>query len=312
MRKPETNALLRVVCQVEWPTIGMLLLCYGGWFAAGYYIFPVHPVLALAGLSVAVALHSSLQHEVLHGHPTPNRVLNELLVALPLSLAFPYRRFKSLHLKHHADARLTDPYYDPESFYHAAEDWQGVPVALKWLLRWNNTLIGRILVGPALAVLGFLRSETRLIGSDRKVRTAWILHALGLAVLVLLLRHLFGIPVWLYALTAAYGGLSIIAIRSFCEHQWSENEAARSVIVERSPLALIFLNNNLHLVHHKLPTAPWYRLPGLYAERREEWRAMNQGYVFPNYGAILRSFAFRRKEPLIHPALPSREGEQPA
>jgi fatty acid desaturase len=127
-----------------------------------------------------------------------------------------------------------------------------------------------------------------------------------------LLRGLFGIPVWLYALTAAYGGLSIIAIRSFCEHQWSERTEARTIIVERSLLALIFLNNNLHLVHHKLPAAPWYRLPRLYAERREEWRAMNEGYVFPNYWTIFKSFSLRQKEPLIHPVLPTGGAEQPA
>ena len=60
------------------------------------------------------AAHSSLQHEALHGHPTRSAALNEALVFLPLGLLFPYRRFKMLHLRHHNNSALTDPYDDPE------------------------------------------------------------------------------------------------------------------------------------------------------------------------------------------------------
>jgi fatty acid desaturase len=219
---------------------------------------------------------------------------------------YPYRRYKALHLKHHADPHLTDPYYDPESYYRAQHHWETLPSGLKMLLRWNNTLIGRIVIGPALSVAGFLVADLKRIGSNRQIRKAWLLHLAGLAMLVLVLRDVFGIPVWLYMLTSAYAGMSIIAVRSFCEHQWAEEVEARTIIVEKSLLSWIFLNNNLHLVHHKHPSAPWYELPGLYAERREAWQAMNKGYVFRNYRAIFRTFAVRSKEPVIHPALPVR------
>ena len=73
--------------------------------------------------------------------------------------------------------------------------------------------------------------------------------------------------------------------------------------MERSPLAFLFLNNNLHLVHHKMPTVAWYRLPSLFRERRAEWLAMNDGYVYPNYLSLLKDFAFRAKEPVVHPFL---------
>ncbi|MGO4838767.1 fatty acid desaturase, partial [Rhizobiaceae sp. 2RAB30] len=29
----------------------------------------------------------------------------------------------------------------------------------------------------------------------------------------------------------------------------------------------------------------------------------NKGYVFPNYFALLKEYAFRAKEPVVHPAL---------
>ena len=288
---------------VEWPTVGLLLTCYGLWFATGYYVYPVLPAAALTTFPVLIALHLSLQHEALHGHPTRSRRINEWLVGLPLGVFYPYRRYRAIHLKHHADERLTDPYDDPESFYRAYYDWEKLPDLLKVLLRWNNTLVGRITLGPALALPGFLISEAKQLSFNPKIRMAWMLHALGLVALILLLEGVFGIPFWLYALTSAYGGLSIIAIRSYCEHQWSQRPDGRTIIVENSLLSLLFLNNNLHLVHHKRPTAPWYELPKLYAEQREAWRAMNEGYVFRNYFEIFRAFAFRAKEPVVHPVL---------
>ena len=94
---------------IEWPTIGLMTACYGLWFFSGFYVYDTMPLVALAAMAISVALHSSLQHEVLHGHPTRSGLVNEILISLPIGLVFPYRRYKHLHLKHHADERLTDP-----------------------------------------------------------------------------------------------------------------------------------------------------------------------------------------------------------
>jgi fatty acid desaturase len=288
---------------LEWPTIRLLIVCYGLWFIIGFYVYPALPVLALAIYPIVISLHLSLQHEALHGHPTRKRWINEMLVGLPLGVFYPYRRYKDMHLRHHADERLTDPYDDPESFYRALYDWERMPRSLKTLLRWNNTFIGRVTLGPALAFPAFLMNEAKQLRTNKKIRKAWALHAAGLTVLALLLEGVLGIPFWLYALTSAYGGLSILAIRSYCEHQWSDRPDGRTIIVENSVLSMLFLNNNLHLVHHKHPTSAWYELPRLYAERRDEWLAMNGGYVFMNYFEIFRAFAFQAKEPVVHPGL---------
>ena len=100
---------------IEWPTVFLAIFCYGIWLAAGLVLWPSHPFLALAVLAFTAALQSSLVHEVLHGHPTRNAQLNEALVFLPIGIVWPFRRFKTLHLRHHADERLTDPLDDPES-----------------------------------------------------------------------------------------------------------------------------------------------------------------------------------------------------
>ena len=110
-------------------------------------------------------------------------------------------------------------------------------------------------------------------------------------------------PVWLYVLGPVWLGQALIAVRTYAEHQWSERPDGRTIIVEHSPLSLLFLNNNLHLVHHKSPNVAWYRLPALFRERREQWIAMNNGYVFPGYAALLWRYAFRAKEPVAHPVL---------
>ena len=53
--------------------------------------------------------------------------LNELLVGLPIGLVYPFRRFRALHLRHHADESLTDPFDDPESYYRAFWQHEDLP-----------------------------------------------------------------------------------------------------------------------------------------------------------------------------------------
>jgi fatty acid desaturase len=289
---------------VEWPTVVLVVLCYLAWFCLGYFLYPLMPALALVLMAFAVALHSSLQHEVLHGHPTRHAHLNEALVCLPLGLFYPFRRFKVLHLTHHNDERLTDPYDDPESYYRAALDWERIPHWFKRILEVNNTMLGRFLLGPALMAGGFFWAELKLILSgDKRVRLAWALHFAGMVPVYLMVTRVFHMPFWLYLLVPAYFGLALITIRTYAEHRWSETPDGRTIIVERSPFALLFLNNNLHLVHHKNPTTPWYDLPRLFREKRAEWVAMNEGYVFRGYFDLFRAYGLRRKEDNVHPQL---------
>jgi fatty acid desaturase len=289
---------------VEWPTVALIVFCYGTWFAAGLLIWPSYPIIALLVLAFTVALQSSLVHEVLHGHPTRSALVNEAFVFLPIGVAWPFRRFKTLHLRHHADERLTDPLDDPESYYRALWHHETMPGWLRSLLKFNNTMAGRFIIGPLLSVIGFVVGDIKLIvAGDRSVALAWLLHAVGLAIVAPIVIYGFGIPFWLYLLVPAWLGQSMIAIRTFAEHQWSEDPEGRTVIVEKTPLSFLFLNNNLHFVHHSSPTVAWYQLPKLFKERRDEWIRMNQGYVFPNYLAMFKAYAFKAKEPVVHPML---------
>jgi fatty acid desaturase len=293
----------RILHRIEWPTLALIVACYGLWGLAGALIWPVLPVVALGLMAVLAALHSSLVHENLHGHPTWNRHVNEALVALPLSLIYPYRRYKATHLTHHNDAHLTDPFEDPESHYKAAWAHARMPRWLQLVLKVNNTMIGRIVLGPVLGAVGFLAQEAQLLRADAPgVRRAWALHMLAL-VPVLVLIWGFGIALWLYVVAVVWPSLSLIAIRTFAEHRWHDAPEGRTIIVEHSALSWLFLNNNLHIVHHQMPRAPWYALPKLYAARRAHWHALNQGYVYANYWQLLRAHGLRAKEPVVHPVL---------
>jgi fatty acid desaturase len=289
---------------VEWPTMILIISCYAAWAFAGLVIWPAYPIVALLLLGLVIALQSSIMHEVLHGHPTRNGTVNEAFVSLPIGLVWPFRRFKAIHLRHHADERLTDPFDDPESYYQALWQHEELPAAMKFLLKINNTMVGRLVLGPWMACIGFYLDDLKLVRQgDRQIRLAWATHLAGMAIVLPVVAYGFGIPIWLYVLVPVWIGQGLISIRTFAEHQWSERPEGRTIIVERSPLSFLFLNNNLHFVHHRNPTVAWYRLPQMFRERRDEWVKMNHGYVVPNYFALVKAYAFKAKEPVIHPAL---------
>lgn len=286
----------------EWPTLGMILATYALWGIGTTVAYAALPPLGFLLTTLTIVQFSSLQHEVLHGHPFASRRLSEALVFPGLTVFVPYRRFRDTHLAHHRDERLTDPYDDPESNYLDPAVWARLSSPLRLLLRVNNTLLGRILLGPAISTWALLRGDLRAIrAGDRAVRAAWAWHLPGLGLVALWLWATPGIGPWAY-LGAAYLGFGILKIRTFLEHRAHEKARGRSVIVEdRGPFALLFLNNNFHAVHHARPGAPWYRLPGLYRETRAEVLRRNEGYRYRSYGEIFSRYLLRPKDPVPHP-----------
>lgn len=310
--RPETplrkvTHMTRMPSGIEWPTLALLLTCYAAWALALWVLAPVAPWLAVALAAWAIAQHSSLQHEAIHGHPFRREAANAVLVAPPLTLAIPYLRFRDTHLAHHRDSNLTDPYDDPESNFLAEGDWRRLPGWLRRTLSFNNTLAGRLLIGPVVGQVAWMASDWRAArGGDRRVALGWALH-LPMAALVLWVVILSPMPVWAYLL-AAYLGLSLLKIRTFLEHQAHETARGRTVVIEdRGPLALLFLNNNLHVVHHAHPQVPWYRLWRTYDANRGRYLGMNGGYRYRSYAEVFRRHLFRAKDPVPHPIL-RREG----
>ena len=179
--------------------------------------------------------------------------------------------------------------------------WRRLPRPVRALLGFNNTLAGRMLVGPAVGVGAHLWAELSAArAGDVRVARGWAAH-LPAAAVVLGAAWLAPMPLWAY-FASAYLGLALLKIRTFLEHQANLRRAGRCVIVEdRGPLALLFLNNNLHLVHHMHPGLPWYRLPAAYRADPGRYLGRNGGYRYRSYGEVFRRHFLAPKDPVAHP-----------
>ncbi len=293
----------RLLKRVAWPTLLVAAAVYGGFGLATWYhqALPWWLLLPLGGY--LVAWHGSLQHEAVHGHPTPWNWVNEALVFPSLWLWLPFRLYRVSHLTHHDDAILTDPARDPESFYVAPEDWDRLGPLGRAYYRTVNTLAGRLILGPLRCVWLILASEIpRLARGDTAHLTPWLLHLTGAALVLIWALWVCGMSLLDYLVFFAYPGLSLTLLRSFLEHQARPAPGARSVLVEAGwPLALMFLNNNLHALHHAEPRLAWYKLPARYRERRAELLKNNGGYRYGGYLEIAARYLFKPKEHPRHP-----------
>ncbi len=268
------------------------------WFhdALPWWLLP-----ALGG--VLIAWHGSLQHEAVHGQLAPWRWLNDLPALPPLALWLPFPIYREAHRAHHDFEILTEPWRDPESFYVDQATWRRLPAAIRCLLRADNTLLGRLLLGPFLVVGQFLWAEARaLAAGDRRHLGIWLWHLPALALVLLWVALVCGLPLWQYLLMFVLPGVSLTLVRSFAEHKAAWTPYERTAVVEAGRFfGLLYLNNNLHFAHHKRPDLPWHALPAYYRARRAELLEENGGLVYRGYREVLRRFLLRPVDAPAHP-----------
>ena len=289
---------------VEWPTVALAAFIYGGFFTLTFFHASV-PLFVFAPLCAwLVAWHSSLQHEILHGHPTRSRTINRMLAVIPLSLWMPYETYRLAHLRHHCDDRLTDPLDDPESRYVTAEDWDSLGSFGRFVLKLQKTLLGRLVIGPLWAVGYFFADEAvKLRAGDRVAWKAWGEHLVGVAAVLFWLIAVCDLSLSVYLGLVLYPAISLLLIRSFAEHKAADGVAERTAIVENSwILGPLFLFNNLHAVHHERPAMPWYEIPAWYQANRTRLIKENGGHVYSGYFDIARRFMFSDHDSVVHPA----------
>jgi fatty acid desaturase len=288
--------------KIEWLTIALIAVVYTviGLLVWFHTLVPWWVMLPVG--AYAACLHSSLQHEVLHGHPTRNRLINEALVFVTPHLWLPYGRYRDTHLAHHKDANLTCPVRDPESYYLLPDSWAHLHGLKKMLYTFNNTLCGRMLIGPMVGIVQFWSKDiSMIVRGTRNIVKCWGLFALS-SIIVISYVSWAGMPVWKYLLLIAYPGISLALVRSYCEHQAAENLGERTIVVEASPFwSLLFLNNNLHIAHHDRPSLAWYKLPGYYKQQRAAFLTRNNNYLMRGYGDIFRRYFLSGKETVAHP-----------
>lgn len=299
--KDQTAPLARQAV-VELPTLLVLVATYGGWmivtsFYGHWSLWLVAPLAA-----VLVTLHSSLQHEIVHGHPTRSRLVNRALGSIPLSLWLPFERYRMTHLVHHVNDRLTDPEDDPESYYWKRSDWERVGIS-RMAFRAQQCLLGRIVVGSFWRIGHFLNLELRALARNEPgVRAAWLEHMLWCVPVILWIKLGCGMPVWIYIVAIVIPSNGLLLIRSFAEHRALDHPNQRTAIVEGSwLLGPLYLFNNLHALHHKEPLMPWYEYNARYRQIRDELIAANGGLVYSSYFDVARRYLLRAHDAIEHP-----------
>lgn len=301
MRRP--FRLATALKSAEWPTWALLLAIYGGWGLVIRHWAQLGAGLGSALLVVWICWYLSLQHELVHGHPTRSARFNRLLGLAPLAVWYPFDLYRDSHLAHHRDEHLTSPGIDPESNYLTADHFARLPRLLQAGWRCQRTVLGRLLVGPTLVLpptwAGMLRRPLR---GDHTHNQAWATHLVLLATMLWALWHFAGIHPLLYLLLA-YAALGLAMLRSLYEHRPATRPAHRIAVNEASAFwRLLYLNNNYHMVHHESPGLPWYRLRQTYLADRQGYLQRNGGFLLPGYGYLLRRFAL---QPVDAPVLPA-------
>ena len=288
---------------IEWPTMLLAVLIYGGWLALTYWHASVPLWLLVPCGTWLTCWHSSLQHEMLHGHPTRSAAINRALGYAPLTLWLPYDRYRATHLQHHHDERLTDPLDDPESRYVTPEDWRRLGSVGQVLVRAQSMLAGRLIIGPFWAISHFLRDEARDVIADVPGRRRiWAGHFAAVAVILLWLHFGCAMNLAFYIVVFAIGGTSLMLIRSFAEHRADAAVIKRTAVVEgHGPLAWLYLFNNLHAAHHARPHLSWYRLPALFRANRATFVDQARGPHYAGYAEVFSRFLLRPHDKPIHP-----------
>jgi fatty acid desaturase len=290
------------------PTIGIALFLYGGFAAVTWHWHDLPIWLSGPLAAILLAWHSSLQHETIHGHPTPFRWLNTLFGAPPLALWLPYALYRETHLGHHANGGrdLTDPDADPESHYRRPGTLAKKGRLGRSALRWHATLSGRMIIGPALVIMRCWQSEARRFAHDPDCRRVWLRHSLTIVPVLVWIVAVCHVPLAAYLGLVVYPSISLTLLRSFAEHRAAPDPQHRTVVVEAGPFwRLLFLNNNLHIAHHRHPALPWYRLPAA-------WQALRTGVDLPpdllvrgGYAEIAARYLLAQAAAIEHPGFGS-------
>ncbi len=297
------NACTRLFRRIDGHTWLVALVLYSAWGALLWYSHLL-PWWLLSPLGAyLVAWHFSLQHEAIHAFRGVPAWVRFAVVFAPLGLWFPYPLYRRSHSTHHRDAHLTIPGVDTESYYVRPADWARMSRCGRGILLVNQTLAGRLLIGPPLRLWKLAVRETRRVAQgDPSHLPHWAVHAVAVAALFWFISVVCGLSWWKYCVLIAYPGLSLGLLRAFIEHRAAVDSAERTAAVESNALfGLLYLYNNLHVVHHLRPTLPWYDIPRFYREHRAVLLAGNGHFVYRGYFVLLRRYLFVPVFNPIHP-----------
>ena len=299
------HSLMQKFRRYDGPTWIVALVLYSAWvllieFNARLPWWVILPVGAYL-----LAWHFSLQHEAIHSFRGVPAWLRFAVVFPPLGLWFPYPLYRKSHTTHHRDIHLTIPAVDTESYYVSQADWARKGAFERGILTFNQTMAGRLLIGPVLRLWTLIAKETgRVRRGDFSHLPHWMAHAAAVAALFWFISGICGFPWWQYCLLVAYPGLSLSLLRAFTEHRAAEDSQERTASVESNALfGILYLYNNLHVAHHLKPAMPWYDIPRFYRDNRAALLAGNGQFVYKGYAQLARSYFLIPVFSPVHPTL---------
>jgi len=273
--KQEAEIGRRHTPDVAWPTIAMIVILWAAWIAATWLaVDGTIPLWAGAAVNTVVfySIYTPL-HDAIHSAIVPRkkgwRWVNPAIgmaSAAPIWMFFHHHR-KS-HFLHHARANMPDDpdLYAKGSFLHVF--FIGIP----WtLINYFNPV--------ALA-----RECRRFKLTPNETAITMGLFALQAALVVAIVAAGYGLQFLVLWLIPWFVGnlLMLAAFGWFPHHDHSETGRYRDTRIALFPLGdVLFLQQNLHLIHHMMPWIPWYRYRATFDEMRpllERHRVRIEGF----------------------------------
>ena len=288
--------------RIEWPTVAVFATIAAGLAAVLMWHEHLPWFVEVAALGLLSGWYLSFQHEVVHGHPTPWRRVNWAMGWTPVALLVNLSGYERTHLTHHNDANLTDPDLDPESRYVSPAAWQSAGPVMRWELRAMRTVPGRLVLGPIRYLLSRVHGR-RFRPPTRQAEAREVTgHLIGIAA-VMGVVWLSGLHPLVYLTGAMWVGLAITMLRSFAEHQAVAEGSRTAVVRSNWFFSLLYLNNNLHVTHHALPGAAWYRLRALHEELGSDDIAAAGAGLYRGYWELLVRYWRRPFGTPTHPLM---------
>lgn len=258
----EAEVARRHCPDIAWPTIALTFGCIGVWIGASWLALDGIVPLWLAMVLNTVALYAIYTpvHDASHNAVVPrNRRLGWVNTVIGTMAGFPifmfYHTHRKSHFLHHA--HTNDP-QDPDTFL-MGNFWHVVLV--KTPLSEINQLNGWKLWKACAAL--------KLSPSER--RQTLIQYAVTMALLIGLVVAGYGWELLLLWLVPWFVGEHVMQVTFgwFPHHDHTETGRYRDTRIALFPGGdLLLLQQNLHLVHHMLPTVPFYRYRAVFDELR--------------------------------------------
>ncbi|MDR3399298.1 MAG: fatty acid desaturase [Pandoraea sp.] len=302
-KTPTSQVPTRWWQRYEAPTLVLALLLYSSWaILVRWHAAVPGWLLFLLGGYIA-QLHFSLQHEAIHAMRHLPKRLRWALVWPPLNLWLPYPMYHRSHSTHHVNFHLTHPEKDTESVYHSPSTWGRYGRFWRAIYLANQTLAVRLLFGPFLRLYKLVRNEViKLAKGNFSDLRIWLIHLISILPILYYVISVCHMGLGEYLLYFVYPGMMLGQLRTFTEHRWGDSPHERVAIVEsNSVFGILYLYNNLHYIHHKSPTMPWYEIPGHFRRNRHAAVQGNGNFYYRGYGQIARRYLFR---PVFHPEHP--------